>query len=143
MFRGMEQLIYRLARAGGIETNARTYAPLLAATPHWMRGGDHTHLIGIPMGRAGTGVPHPAPVRPESTKGRPLGGAVGNGGRAKLPPRLRVEYRGVAQDLCRIPLNHQPDGYPDGDSTSTGWGQLWVRFDPTDAAPWFATYTSG
>lgn len=25
MFRGMEQLIYRLARAGGIETNPTTY----------------------------------------------------------------------------------------------------------------------
>jgi hypothetical protein len=67
-------------------------APLLAASPHWMRRGDHTHLIGSPMGRAGTGVPHPAPVRPEAVKGRPLGGAVGNGGRAKLPPRLRIEY---------------------------------------------------
>jgi hypothetical protein len=66
-------------------------APLLAASPHWMRGGDHTHLIGSPMGRAKTGVPHPAPVRPEKTKGRPLGGAVGNGGRAKLPARLRIE----------------------------------------------------
>jgi len=66
-------------------------APLLSATPHWLRTGSHTHLIGSPMGRANTGVPHPAPVRPELVKGRPLGAAVGNGGRAKLPPRLRVE----------------------------------------------------
>lgn len=66
-------------------------SPLLAATPHWMRTGSHTHLIGSPMGRANTGVPHPAPTRPELATGRPLGAAVGNGGRAKLPPRLRVE----------------------------------------------------
>lgn len=45
---------------------------LLAATPHWMRNGDHTHLIGSPMDRAGVEVPHPAPAKPHLTKGRPL-----------------------------------------------------------------------
>lgn len=65
---------------------------LLAATPHWMRKGDHTHLIGSPMDRAGVEVPHPAPAKPHLTKGRPLGAAVGNGGEAKLPRRLRIEW---------------------------------------------------
>ncbi|MBT8162553.1 MULTISPECIES: hypothetical protein [Arthrobacter] len=65
---------------------------LLAATPHWMRKGDHTHLIGSPMDRAGVNVPHPAPAKPHLTKGRPLGAAVGNGGDAKLPRRLRTEW---------------------------------------------------
>ncbi|QOT19549.1 hypothetical protein [Paenarthrobacter sp. YJN-5] len=65
---------------------------LLAATPHWMRKGDHTHLIGSPMDRAGVDVPHPAPAKPHLTKGRPLGAAVGNGGDAKLPARLRIDW---------------------------------------------------
>jgi hypothetical protein len=65
---------------------------LLAATPHWIRKGDHTHLIGSPMARAGVEVPHPAPTKPHLTKGRPLGAAVGNGGDAKLPARLRVDW---------------------------------------------------
>ncbi|GAA4032886.1 hypothetical protein GCM10023063_15300 [Arthrobacter methylotrophus] len=65
---------------------------LLAATPHWMRKGDHTSMIGSPMDRAGVEVPHPAPAKPHLTKGRPLGGAVGNGGDAKLPARLRIEW---------------------------------------------------
>lgn len=67
-------------------------ASLLAATPHWMRKGDHTHLIGSPMDRAGVDVPHPAPAKPHLAKGRPLGAAVGNGGEAKLPPRLRIDW---------------------------------------------------
>lgn len=65
---------------------------LLAATPHWMRNGDHTAMIGSPMDRAGVDVPHPAPAKPHLSKGRPLGAAVGNGGDAKLPPRLRIEW---------------------------------------------------
>ncbi|WP_427019362.1 hypothetical protein ACQCSX_21970 (plasmid) [Pseudarthrobacter sp. P1] len=65
---------------------------LLAATPHWMRKGDHTAMIGSPMDRAGVEVPHPAPAKPHLCKGRPLGGAVGNGGDAKLPARLRIEW---------------------------------------------------
>ncbi|MET1155080.1 hypothetical protein, partial [Arthrobacter sp.] len=66
---------------------------LLAATPHWMRRGDHTHLIGSPMDRAGVDVPHPAPAKPHLTKGRMLGAAVGNGGDAKLPARLRIDWK--------------------------------------------------
>ena len=64
---------------------------LLGATPYWMRAGDHTHLIGSPLQRAGDTVPVPSPVRPEKTKGRALGEAVGNGGPAGLPPRLKIE----------------------------------------------------
>ncbi|MGN7149277.1 hypothetical protein ACTHQ6_09830 [Arthrobacter sp. SAFR-179] len=48
-------------------------APLLAASPHWLRTGDHTHLIGSPLGRSGTGVPHPAPLPPELVRGLPVG----------------------------------------------------------------------
>lgn len=66
-------------------------APLLTATPHWMRKGDHTHLIGTPMDRAGVSIPHPAPARPELHKGRPLGGGVGAAGDTQLPPRLRIQ----------------------------------------------------
>jgi hypothetical protein len=65
---------------------------LLAATPHWMRRGDHTAMIGSPMERAGADVPHPAPAKPHLSKGRPLGAAIGNGGDAKLPKRLRIEW---------------------------------------------------
>lgn len=66
-------------------------APLLTATPHWMRKGDHTHLIGTPMDRAGVSVPHAAPARPGLVKGRPLGAGVGVAGDAKLPARLRIQ----------------------------------------------------
>lgn len=63
---------------------------LLTATPHWLRKGEHTHLIGTPMDRAGVAVPHPAPARPELSKGRPLGAGVGVAGDAQLPDRLRI-----------------------------------------------------
>lgn len=63
---------------------------LLAATPHWLRKGDHTHLIGSPMDRAREPVPIPSPTRPSRVKGRPLGGAVGCAPSARLPIRLRV-----------------------------------------------------
>ncbi|WP_377085725.1 hypothetical protein [Pseudarthrobacter oxydans] len=66
------------------------HAPLLAATPHWMRTGDRTHLIGSPMDRTGATAPVPAPVRPELSRGRPLGKGTGTAGDAKLPPRLRL-----------------------------------------------------
>ncbi|MFD1212593.1 hypothetical protein ACFQ36_11150 [Arthrobacter sp. GCM10027362] len=45
-------------------------APLLAATPCWMRKGDHTRLIGSPSHRAGIEPIHKAPARPEKVKGR-------------------------------------------------------------------------
>lgn len=63
---------------------------LLTATPHWLRKGEHTHLIGTPMDRAGVQVPHPAPARPELVKGRTLGAGVGVAGDAQLPARLRI-----------------------------------------------------
>ncbi|EMY33552.1 hypothetical protein D477_014161 [Arthrobacter crystallopoietes BAB-32] len=65
-------------------------APLLAATPHWLRAGDHTHLIGSPQERAGVTTPVPAPRRPELAKGRGLHEAVGAAGPAGLLPRLRI-----------------------------------------------------
>lgn len=65
-------------------------APLLAATPHWLRTGDHTHLIGTPADRAGVSIPHPAPVRPHAAKGLALGESKGTAGAAKLPDRLRI-----------------------------------------------------
>ncbi|MBG6181377.1 hypothetical protein [Arthrobacter sp. CAN_A1] len=63
---------------------------LLTATPHWLRKGEHTHLIGTPMDRAGVQVPHPAPVRPELVKGRPLGAGVGVAGDTQPPARLQI-----------------------------------------------------
>lgn len=65
-------------------------APLLAATPHWLRRGDHTHLIGTPVSRAGAEVPHPSPVRPDTAAGLDLGAPKGSAGAAKLPERLRI-----------------------------------------------------
>lgn len=57
------------------------FGPLLAATPHWLRRGDHTDLVTLPSEFSGIG-----PVDPEShLRGR---GAVTN---VKPPPRLRVE----------------------------------------------------
>lgn len=66
-------------------------APLIAATPHWFRKGDHTHLIGTPMSRVREEIPQPAPVRPGLGLPLPLGAARGVSGGAKLPARLRIE----------------------------------------------------
>jgi hypothetical protein len=44
------------------------------------------------MDRAAVEVPHTAPAKQHLTKGRPLGAAIGNGGDAKLPRRLRLEW---------------------------------------------------
>lgn len=66
------------------------HAPLLSATPHWMRTGDRTHLIGSPMDRTGETAPVPVPVRPELSRGRALGQGTGTAGDAKLPSRLRL-----------------------------------------------------
>lgn len=65
-------------------------APLIAASPHWLRTGEHTHLIGSPMDRAGVHVPVPPPVRPELGMPLPLGAGRGVSGPARLPDRLRV-----------------------------------------------------
>ncbi|WP_460991152.1 hypothetical protein [Sinomonas soli] len=63
---------------------------LLAATPYWMRQGDHTHLIGSPLKRAGVRLPVPAPRRPERVKGHKVGTAKGVAGAVRLPDRLRL-----------------------------------------------------
>lgn len=65
-------------------------APLIAATPHWLRTGEHTGILGSPMSRAGSEVPVPPPVRPEQGMPLPLGSGKGNAGPAQLPDRLRV-----------------------------------------------------
>lgn len=65
---------------------------LLAATPPLLRTGEHTVLIGSPVIRANVEVPHPAPAKPHLPKDWPLGAAIGNGGDAKLPERLRIEW---------------------------------------------------
>lgn len=76
---------------------------LLTATPHWLRTGDHTDLIGTPLDRLAArqkspvAIPHPHPARPSRTLGRPLGAAVGAvSGPARIPERLRIEGRDVA-----------------------------------------------
>ncbi len=66
------------------------HAPLLAATPHWMRGEDQTHLIPSPMERSGFPTPVPGPARPELSRHRPLGHGTGAAGDARLPSRLRL-----------------------------------------------------
>ncbi|MDQ0863498.1 hypothetical protein [Arthrobacter globiformis] len=67
-------------------------APLLGATPYWLReaGKDYTELIGSPIERAGEPVPHPAPAKPKTAKGRPLGTGVGRARDTQLPRRLRI-----------------------------------------------------
>jgi hypothetical protein len=66
-------------------------ASLIAASPHWLRKGDRTHLIGTPMSRANEEAPQPAPARPELGPTLPLGEARGASGDVKLPSRLRIE----------------------------------------------------
>lgn len=67
-------------------------APLLGATPYWLResGKDYTKLIGSPMDRSGEPVPHPTPANPKTAKGRPLGAGVGSAKDTQLPRRLRI-----------------------------------------------------
>lgn len=67
-------------------------APLLGATPHWLReaGKDYTRLIGSPMDRSGEPVPHPTPTNPKTAKGRALGAGVGSAKDTQLPRRLRI-----------------------------------------------------
>jgi hypothetical protein len=60
-------------------------APLLGATPHWLRSGDHTRLLGTPMSRAGEEVPQPPPVRPDLGIALPVWSARGMAGDARLP----------------------------------------------------------
>lgn len=70
---------------------------ILAATPHWLRAGEHTHLIGSPMDRAGLEVPVP-PAQNEkfNTEDRSLQGARGSAGEIGLPQRLRIIGRSFA-----------------------------------------------
>jgi hypothetical protein len=87
-------------RAGGCAfTSCHTFdatavvvenAPLIAASPHWLRTGEHTRLLGTPTSRAGQEAPVPGPVRPELGPPLPLGLARGAAGNAGLPDRLRI-----------------------------------------------------
>ncbi len=67
-------------------------APLLGATPHWLREArkDYTPIIGSPMDRAGVAIPHPAPAKQKITKARALGAGVGSAKDTLLPRRLRI-----------------------------------------------------
>lgn len=91
--------------------HAETFAPralienarLLTATPHWLRTGEHTKLIGTPMDREEDAiasiVPHPYPARPNRTAGRTLGENVGAVQHpVGLPDRLRIKGRDVAAE---------------------------------------------
>ncbi|MCC3299334.1 hypothetical protein [Arthrobacter caoxuetaonis] len=73
---------------------------LLTATPHWLRTGDHTHLVGTPLDRSKkqpADIPHPYPARPNRTSGRMLGESVGAVTHpTRLPERLRIEGRDIA-----------------------------------------------
>lgn len=63
---------------------------LLGHVPWWLRTGDHTHLIGTPMDRAGQRIPVPPAIKTGTEKGRPFGRGSGIGGDATLPRRLRA-----------------------------------------------------
>ncbi|MCC3292986.1 hypothetical protein [Arthrobacter sp. zg-Y1110] len=86
-------------------------ARLLAATPHWLRTGDHTDLIGTPLARAKktkADIPKPYPARPNRTRGRTLGANVGAvKGETTLPDRLRIRGRDIAAE--RVYLERKKD----------------------------------
>lgn len=66
-------------------------APLLSATPQWMRAGDHTALIGSPMDRARESVPVPAPGKSRKSSGRLVGTGTRRARAGGLPQRLKAE----------------------------------------------------
>jgi len=63
---------------------------LLGATPFWFRVGDHTHLIGTPLQRAGHSIPTPVPTRPSRSRGMIAGQPRGVATKVNLPDRLRI-----------------------------------------------------
>jgi hypothetical protein len=94
---GPDRWVRRELLGGYVFTPWRTFdatavlgnAPLLSATPHWMRRGDHTALIGSPMDRAREKVPQRTSSKLLKQPRNPtdfvaVGAAVGS-----LPPRLR------------------------------------------------------
>ncbi|XKH58504.1 hypothetical protein LG293_17940 (plasmid) [Citricoccus nitrophenolicus] len=64
-------------------------ASVLASTPHWLRTGTASTILGDPMQRAGVEVPEPEETKPLLGGERDLGAPSGWAGQAKLPPRLR------------------------------------------------------
>lgn len=64
---------------------------ILSATPHWLRVGDHTHLVGSPMDRMNIPVPVPPAQNPEfSDRPGSLTAARGAAGKIGLPRRLKI-----------------------------------------------------
>ena len=66
-------------------------APLLSATPHWLRTGDHTALIGSPMDRARELVPRRAPSKGLKASGRLVQPGASDYKAGGLPTRLKAE----------------------------------------------------
>lgn len=68
---------------------------MLGQTPWWMREGDHTHLIGTPLGRQNLAPPIPTYYRGYEPKFREFGIATGNleGHRITLPDRLKAQWK--------------------------------------------------
>ena len=64
-------------------------APLLTASPHWLRTGDHTALIGSPMDRARELVPHLSPSKNPQSPSDPMSPMAGRVPQANLPFRLK------------------------------------------------------
>lgn len=67
---------------------------LLGQSPWWMRQGDHTHLIGSPMGRDNISTPVPPYYRGYTPTHRPFGWATGrlSGHKITLPDRLKAQW---------------------------------------------------
>lgn len=67
---------------------------LLGQSPWWMREGDHTRLIGSPLGRQNMTSPIPPYYRGYEPKGRQFGTATGRleGYKITLPDRLKAQW---------------------------------------------------
>ncbi len=64
---------------------------MLRSVPHWLRTGQPRELWPLRVKELGyTGIPVPAPSRPESYVGKPLGAAFGVAGQTQPPRRLQV-----------------------------------------------------
>ncbi|AUZ33643.1 hypothetical protein C3B78_03610 [Arthrobacter sp. PGP41] len=64
-------------------------APLLSASPHWLRTGDHTALIGSPMDRARENVPQRQPSKQPQRSENPANPVAVGAGIGSLSSRLK------------------------------------------------------